>query len=88
MRLVGALAVLGFVVGLSAFAAMRVSNCAIKRLKDLAAQHQGSSLEESLPVVGATHEDLEKWVQLIVPWNVLPWALMVIWPAVYLARVL
>jgi hypothetical protein len=81
--LVFVLALLGVTIGASALAAMKVSHIAIAGLRR--PEHESS--EQLAPIAGATHRDLPCWVRILVPWRVLPWALMLIWPLLFVLRV-
>jgi len=83
--LVCLLAAVGFVVGLSAYAGQMTSNQAVTKLRDLA--H-----DPDPPVLGLTSAEqdqysVSRWNKALVPWNVLPKLLIVIWPSIAVARI-
>jgi hypothetical protein len=80
------LAIVGLAVGISAFAAQRMSNKAVRKLRTL-----GSS--GSPPVVGLSGEEpkcdpahVSTLTDALAPWHALPWLLIVIWPAIAVVR--
>jgi hypothetical protein len=83
-RLVFVLAILGVVVGLSALAAMNISGQAVRQLRNWSDELPGKAW--AAPVMGTRSADLPLWARILVPWRVLPWALVVAWPLLYVLR--
>lgn len=84
-RLVFLLACLGLMIGLSAVAAMEISDKAITKLRKWG-ELQVEAGSDQIPIVGIHSNELPNWAQTFVPWVVLPWSLVAIWPAVFFVR--
>lgn len=84
--LIFVLAALGVVVAASLGFSMR---CAVRALERLA-QHWADLAEEwayaGPPVIGLGPDDLPFWAHLLLPWRVIPVALIVAWIVVLLIR--
>ena len=84
VRLVGVLAFLGVVVAVGALVAMNISDQAIAKLRCWACAHPDAA---DPPVVGIQSSDLKRpWINRLAPWNLLPWSLMIVWPALFVLR--
>ena len=81
--LIGA-SILGMLIGASVLGSMAIGDQAIDKLRNIADEH--FPVADRVPVVGLRREDLKSWENGLVPWLILPWSLVAIWPVLILVR--
>src|SRR5205814_10682721 len=82
------LGLLGVVIGLSAVASMHISDKAIGTLKALVPKEPSQDSDALVRVAGLDSVEIPGLLNRFVPWQVMPWALVGIWPVLWAVSVI